>query len=226
MIERMFSNARIEFRAMPGSDSPGMLSGYAAVWRSVSLDLGGFREMVAPNAFDASLQRRDEVAALVNHDPNRILGRTRNKTLALAPDYRGLGFTVALPDTSLGRDTAALVARGDLSQCSFAFVCDDESWGETEDPDNPGEMVSLRTIKSAKLLDVSVVANPAYAATSVGVQHSSIADGTGPLADISGLARSHFPEGLPMEVRSRIFGSTPSNPRAAERRRRILSLFL
>jgi len=229
MIERMFSKARVEFRAMAGSDSPGMLQGRAATYGTYSADLGGFVETVRQGAFDKSLRNGDEVVANVNHDPSLILGRTRNKSLLLNSDNRGLAFVVELPPTSTGRDTAALVARGDLSQCSFAFICEDETWGETADPSDPSQRADLRTIVCARLLDVSIVSNPAYSSTSVsaaGVHQSFLGDGTQPLGDVSSLMRAHFPAGLPAEVRSRIERSSPRNPKAAERRRRILEFCL
>jgi len=226
MIERMFSKARIEFRAMAGSDSPGMLHGYAANYGTYSADLGGFVETIRAGAFDKTLRNGDEVIANVNHDPSALLGRTRNKSLVLNSDSRGLAFVVELPNTSVGRDTAALVGRGDLSQCSFAFQCESEDWGDVADPSDPSQRVSLRTIIAARLLDIAVVSNPAYSSTSVGVHQSSVAGGTSPLSDVSSIMRAHFPAGLPAEVRSRIERSAPRNPKAAERRRRILDFVL
>ena len=69
-------------------DGDGTIQGYAAVFDSPSLNLGGFREIVRPGAFTQSVQR-DDVRALFNHDPNFVLGRTKSGTLALLEDERG-----------------------------------------------------------------------------------------------------------------------------------------
>jgi hypothetical protein len=138
------------------------LEGYPVIYGSPSKDLGGFREIVEPGAFGEALGQLPDVRALFNHDPNQVLGRTRNGTLQLAEDSRGLRMAVTLPDTSYARDVYALVERGDVSQMSFAFKVrrGGETWG-TED----GHRV--RRLRSLDLLDVSVVTFPAYAATMV-----------------------------------------------------------
>jgi hypothetical protein len=66
------------------------------------------------------------------------------------------------------------VKRGDLSECSFAFIVDGEDGQSFSSPDRNGLLT--RTIKRAKLLDVSVVASPAYGngATSVDARSAAV----------------------------------------------------
>lgn len=157
-------------------DSPGTIEGYAAVFYSEA-DPGseyelwadpGFRavERVAPGAFSRALNEQDDTRAMFNHDPNMLLGRTASGTLRMAEDGRGLSYSVDLPDTTLGRDVAQLVDRGDVNGSSFGFVVEQESWRETEEPD--GKRTAVRTIESVRLLDVGPVTYPAYASTTSG----------------------------------------------------------
>lgn len=154
-------------------DGRRMFRGYAAVYDSLSQDLGGFRELLLPGAFDAVLSRKfdgpgrpsaaarraTDCVALWNHDPGQLLGRTSSGTLTLSSDARGLAFEIEPPDTQLARDLASLVARGDVYGSSFAFSVspEDESYAYDDD----GQ--TIRTIRSvAGLYDVSLVCTPAY----------------------------------------------------------------
>jgi uncharacterized protein len=134
------------------------LSGYAAVFDSQSEDLGGFREVIKPGAFKRVLATKPDVKALFNHDPNRVLGRTTNGTLALVEDERGLRVDITLPETATAEEVHALVRGGYVSQMSFAFSVGEagEQWNKR-----------LRTLTDVNLFDVSVVTDPAYRATEV-----------------------------------------------------------
>jgi HK97 family phage prohead protease len=116
------------------------------------------------------------VKCLVNHDHNQVLGRQANKTLTLSDSPDGLNFVCRLNrDSQAHRDLYASVKRGDLSECSFAFIVDGDDGQSFSAPDNNGLLT--RTIKRAKLLDVSVVASPAYGngATSVDARSAAAA---------------------------------------------------
>lgn len=144
----------IEVREADGDEM--MLEGYAAVYNSET-DLGHFREVIKPGAFDDVLN--NDVRALINHDPNLILGRTTNGTLELSVDERGLKYKVKLGDQQYAKDFYESVKRGDISQSSFAFTIDKQSWNEER---------TVRSVdKVRQLLDVSPVTYPAYAAATV-----------------------------------------------------------
>src|SRR3954452_17343861 len=97
--ERRTLAAPLEYRAASeGSKSPGTISGYAALFDSLSVDLGGFREQIMKGAFARALQQCD-IRALRNHSPEALLGRRSSGTLRLEEDDKGLRFEVDLPDT-------------------------------------------------------------------------------------------------------------------------------
>ena len=144
----------IEVREADSDDM--VLEGYAAVFNSET-DLGHFREVIKPGAFDDVMT--DDVRALINHDPNLILGRTENGTLKLSTDERGLKYRVKLGNQQYAKDFYESVKRGDISQSSFAFTIKDQSWNEER---------TVRSVdKVRQLLDVSPVTYPAYAAATV-----------------------------------------------------------
>jgi uncharacterized protein len=130
------------------------LHGYAAVYGSVA-DLGDFRETISRGAFANVLDA--DVRALLNHDPNEVLGRTKSGTLRLFDEARGLRFEIDVPDSPLGENVKAAVKRGDIDGASFRFQVGDEEWSD-----------DLRTIKSVTALhDVTLATYPAYPDSSV-----------------------------------------------------------
>jgi hypothetical protein len=166
-----------------------VLTGYAARFNTLSADLGGWRERLAPGCFRACLSRGGDVMMLADHNSALVLGRQSNKSLEVSEDAEGLRYRCELPDTSTGRDVYELTRRGDLREMSFAFSCDDQSWDQEPDPEG-GRGIPVRTVKAATITEISIVAFPAYPNTS---------------AAVDAAARSLFPTGLmPVEIRSRI----------------------
>ena len=74
--------------------------------------IADFRERIAPGAFARTLAEHRDILALVDHDPGRVLGRTRSGSLSLSETAAGLEYRIALPDTTIGRDLRALAERG------------------------------------------------------------------------------------------------------------------
>lgn len=143
-----------------------IIAGYAAVFGKRSEDLGGFREEIQAGAFSNSLKRKDDVRALVEHDPARIIGRSTSGTLQLEEDKQGLRVEIDPPKNTQGADVMESIRRGDLDAMSFAFrvPAGGDSWDE--DPDG----TPVRTVQAADLRDVSVVAYPAYVDTEVALR--------------------------------------------------------
>ena len=137
--------------------------GYPVVFNSLSTDLGGFREKIERGAFAESLKNKDEVHALFNHDDDKVLGRLGSGTLRLWEDDHGLRMELDPPNTTVGNDVVELLRRGDLVSMSFGFYDVSDSWTMLDGTD-------VRTINSARLFDVSIVTNPAYKESSVGVR--------------------------------------------------------
>jgi len=140
--------------------------GYAAVYNRLSLDLGGFREMILPGAFDKVLARqrgKQDVIAVFNHDPNILLGRTSSGTLELSSDDKGLKYSVTPPATRA--DILELINRRDVKGSSFAFTVSKD--GESYASDAGGAVRSIREISG--LYDVGPVVNPAYPASTSGI---------------------------------------------------------
>jgi uncharacterized protein len=159
--EKRVFEGKIELRAALSGTGPGRLAGYAAKYNKLSQDLGGFFEKLAPGCFNSVM--KDDVCCLRNHNDDNLLGRTFSGTVGLMLDDVGLMYECELPDTTVGRDVAELIRRGDMRGSSFAFniAMDGQEW----DFDGPSP---LRTItKMGRLYDVSPVTNPAYLDTSV-----------------------------------------------------------
>ncbi len=153
VIERMFC-ADMELRV---NDDEQGITGYAAVFNSWSEDLGFFKEKIQEGAFKKTIKEND-VRALINHDPSLIIGRTKNKTLELKEDDKGLWFDVKLPDTSYANDLRESIRRKDITQNSFGFQAVQDEWSKDG---------TKRTLTEVKLFDVSPVTFPAYKQTIV-----------------------------------------------------------
>jgi HK97 family phage prohead protease len=150
------------------SDNGRKIRGYAIKFNSDSVDLGGFREQIAPEAVDRTLNEGLDVRALVDHDTSKVIGRTRAGTLLLRKDQQGLRIEVE-PDQeiSYARDIMRAVARGDVSGMSFGFRVVADDW-------NYDGKVPMRTVTDMRISEVSIVTFPAYQATDVQVAQRSL----------------------------------------------------
>ena len=147
-----------DVEARQADDGTMRLAGYAAVFNEASVPLP-FKETIAPGAFRKTLSETPDVRLLINHE-GLPLARTKNATMTLSEDERGLYFSAELADTSEARDIYQLVSRGDIDQMSFAFRVIRQKWSEDR---------SRRILTEVSLSDgdVSVVTFPAYPTTSV-----------------------------------------------------------
>jgi len=115
--------AKVETRA----DGNKVICGYAAVFYN-SADPGtqyelwpGNVERIMPTAFDRAIREKDDCRALVNHNPDLLLGRTSAGTLKLFADTVGLGYEIIPPNTQAAKDCIASIERGDMTGSSFGF---------------------------------------------------------------------------------------------------------
>lgn len=196
-VERRTITNDFEVRAAGGFTT---ITGYASVFNSLSQNLGGFVEQVAPGAFKKTILEAD-VRALFNHDPNYVLGRNKAGTLRMVEDGKGLAYEVDLPDTQQARDLAESMRRGDITQSSFGFRVIRDSWGVTAD-DYP-----LRTLEEVALYDVSPVTYPAYTEASSALRSLAKMSNT----DIATLVDA----GAAGELRAYIMGEAPTSNQIA-----------
>ena len=167
--ERMFMSIEMETRAWgrcelraAESGTP-KLEGRAIPFNSLSVDLGGFREIIDPGAFVDSVKSGPDIRLLIDHDAAKVLGRVSARTLVLEHDADGMKFSADLPDTSYSRDLQVSLKRGDVNQMSFGFICGRDAWAS-------GDGGLIRTIQKGELLECSVVTFPAYPQTSAAVR--------------------------------------------------------
>jgi len=153
---RTFTVKNIEARQ--SEDGKLRMAGYAAVFNEPSLPLP-FIEKIMPGAFRKTLSETPDVRLLINHE-GLPLARTKNGTMKLYEDEKGLYFEAQLADTQEARDLYTLVDRGDVDQMSFAFRVIRQKWNMDR---------TERTLNEVSLADgdVSIVTYPAYTATSV-----------------------------------------------------------
>src|SRR5574344_196018 len=135
------------------------IEGYFVVYDDETMLWEGVYEKIDRNAFEGELDK--DIRALAGHDREKVLGRVKNNTLTLRSDEKGLWGSILInKDDPEAFSLYQKVKRGDIDQCSFGFIPTEE---ERESRSN-GE---LFIVKRCKLIEVSVVAFPAYENTSV-----------------------------------------------------------
>lgn len=164
-------------------DSGRRFAGYAAVFNSRTA-IGnprtwGFYEEIAPGAFTKTIAEGDQ-RFLINHDSTFVVSRVSAGTLHLAQDQRGLLVDSALDDDlSYVRDLKTNLRNGNVTGMSFGFTVPEgkDEWRTEKIPGldgGPDVEVEVRTVREAKLPEVSSVTFPAYEETAAGLRHSLI----------------------------------------------------
>ena len=176
--ELRFAVSPLEERAR--DDGRVVMRGYAYRFNELSHNLGGFRERIMPGAGAPSL-RQNDVYATFNHDTQALLGRVSSGTLAVGEDREGGWYEIDLPDTTTGRDVAALLARGDLAGSSFTFRVLDGGQRRSE-ADDPETGLPVREITAMDVMEVGPVVNPAYPTTQAALRSVERALGIGEFA--------------------------------------------
>ena len=149
----------MQFRAENTEDGKMEIKGYAAVFNSP--ETYGYTEVIAPTAFD-NADMSDVVLRYNHEDTFMVLARTRNNSLKLSVDDKGLYIDATLQDNiTQHRDIYNAIDSGLIDKQSFAFIVDEDNYDYDTD---------TRTItKIGKVFDVSVVDQPFYNATDVSV---------------------------------------------------------
>lgn len=171
---RNFQN--FELKRAEGEEDSFIVEGYASTFESYSMwDFGDeeWREEISPDAFKNT--DMTDVVFLRDH-VGQVFARTKNSTVALLPDERGLFTRTNLGSTSASRGMYEDIQAGLYSQMSFTFTVGKHHFEERIAED--GKRIITRFIDSIKkVYDISAVAFPANPTTDIGISTRSIFDG-------------------------------------------------
>jgi len=136
------------------------VEGYAATFNSPTVlweyDGIEYKEQIDDRAFDEA--DLSDVIFNYNHR-GKVMARTRNKTLQLSTDSKGLYIRARLDGTEEGRRLYEEIKGGYIDRMSFQFSTRESAY------DSENHMRTIRKVK--KLYDVSAVDIPAYDDTSI-----------------------------------------------------------
>ena len=165
---REYRNLTVEARAIEDQgDEKRIVTGYASTFDEpyVLYDGDGWKylEVVDRGAFDET----DMSDVIMQYDHRgRVFARTRNNTLTVTPDDKGLFIEADLGGTEIGRELYEEIRGGYTDRMSFGFTVNGE-YEETQKTDE-GVRIYIRHITSVqKLYDVSAVSLPANDGTSI-----------------------------------------------------------
>lgn len=149
------------------SDDSKQIQGYAVLFNTESADLGGFIEVIKPNALDGV--DLSAVQLIYGHENNSILARVDSGNLTLTVDETGLFFVATLADTSLANDVYQDILAGNLKGMSFGFIIpeDGDDWIFNQ-RDTAVHVVN----QIGDVVEITITPNPAYQDTSVSVKRS------------------------------------------------------
>ena len=152
----------LQFRAEETEDNKMEVKGYAAVFNSP--ETYSYTEVISDKAFDEA-DMSDVVLRYNHNDSFMVLARTRNKSLDLSVDEKGLYMEARLQDDiTEHKNIFNAIKSGLIDKQSFAFTIDEDEYDYDTD---------TRTItKIGKVFDVSVVDQPFYNATDVSIARS------------------------------------------------------
>ena len=165
---REYRNLTVEARAVEDQgDEKRIVTGYASTFDEpyVLYDGDGWKylEVVDRGAFDNT----DMSDVIMQYDHRgRVFARTRNNTLTVTPDDKGLFIEADLGGTEIGRELYEEIRGGYTDRMSFGFTVNGE-YEESQKTDE-GVRIYIRHITSVqKLYDVSAVSLPANDGTSI-----------------------------------------------------------
>jgi phage prohead protease, HK97 family len=145
---------------------PKMIEGYFAKFNQETELFPGVIEKINPTAFK---NIKGDIKALTDHDSRLVLGRTTSNTLILSVDDVGLRGTIIINDNDQDAvNLYARVQRGDVDQCSFGFIINDEEYEHRSDG------TTVITLNDVDLKEVSVCTFPAYPQTSVSARKQDV----------------------------------------------------
>lgn len=148
-------------KAEEGEAESYIVEGYASTFEPYVLfeeDGIQYKEQITPDAFKEC--DMSDVIFCKDHE-GTVFARTRNNTLELSVDDKGLFTKTDLSKTASARAMFEEIQAGMYDQMSFAFIVREDDYDKKE---------HLRTIRKVeKLFDVSAVSFPANPGTDIGV---------------------------------------------------------
>ncbi|WP_419024294.1 HK97 family phage prohead protease [Emergencia sp.] len=128
--------------------------------RPIRSPRGKFIEVIEQRAFQRAIDRAPRIDLLLDHDRNRILASTADKTLSAEEDNVGLRAETVITDEHVIKEAKA----GNLRGWSFNIKNPKDEFEERADGELP-----VRRIKDFNMDEISLVLNkvPAYQATSI-----------------------------------------------------------
>lgn len=160
---------------LTGQNSEGelLVSGYVNKTGQWSQPLGRekrFIEKIEQGTFQKALDRGNDVNFLAEHDNAKLLASTKNGSLSLREDEKGLYMEARISPTSWGKDYHTLISEGLLTNMSFGMQVANDKWEKRSDG------TYERSISDIHLAEVSVVRNPAYVQSSIAARSIDIID--------------------------------------------------
>lgn len=165
---REYRNMTMQIReAVEGEEERKVVTGYASTFDEPYQLYSGegweLWEVVDREAFNET--DMSDVIMQYNHE-GRVFARTRNNTLRVEPDERGLFIEADLGGTEIGRELYEEIAGGYTDRMSFGFTVTGDT--EEREQNDAGIWIYTRRItKVGKLYDVSAVSIPANDGTSI-----------------------------------------------------------
>ena len=161
-----FLPSRVE-RADDDDGTEGVaLRGLAIVTNQMSLDLGGFREVVKPSALDRFEAERPDLVYLWSHNSDDPIARMSAGNMRAKRTSKGLLVEVDPQRGSANR--VDLVAKRVVRQQSFGFIVEPDDGDEWYVLD--GEI--FRDVLDMRVIEASAVVWPAYPQTTLEVIRS------------------------------------------------------
>lgn len=159
-------------RSIPDEENKMVVEGYALRFNQdavIETPFGTYTECIDSKALDNA--KLDGVVLVFNHDNSKLLASTKNNSLNLSVDEKGLKVKANLINTSTASEVFKLVKEGIIDKMSFSAIVDTKQDEIIEDEDGNVR----RVIKSIKrLFDVSAVTFPAYETTELVARDTSI----------------------------------------------------
>jgi HK97 family phage prohead protease len=160
-LERRVSAGRA---TVAGTKSHPLLRGLAIVFNERSQDLGGFVEIIKPEAIERTIAEGIDLRAFFDHDPAKVLGRQSAGTLRTEKTGQGLSVEIDPPSVTDPANLLELIQRGDVNGMSFSFstMPNGDDWKREDNR-------IVRYVTDMRVYEVSVVSMPAYEQTDVEV---------------------------------------------------------